>query len=70
MPRGMLPLDEMSHADLYRLRARAGADQQGMLAPHEHRAFAAVYAGYHGLTEGMLNRLVPSAQAAPRRAKP
>ena len=96
---GMLPT---THEELYMLRAQPGADQ-GMLAPHEHRAFARewsqespvaaglslpfaipayqlakllglqdartpasldeLFAGYHGLAEGMLGHLVPSAQA-------
>lgn len=99
----MLPLDQLSHADLYRMRNAPGADQQ-LLAPAEHRAFARefaqespvraglslpfaipaytaakalgltdarspasldeMFAGYHGLAEGMLDRIIPSAYAS------
>lgn len=48
MPKGMLPDDpellaQLSHEELYRARAKPGADQ-GMLAPAEHRAFAREFA--------------------------
>ena len=39
----MLPLDEMSHAELFRLRQQPGADHR-VLAPYEHRAFAREFA--------------------------
>jgi hypothetical protein len=99
----MLDLGEMPHEELYRMRASAAPEMQGMLAPFEHRAFARefaqespvkaalslpfavpayslakalglqkartpatmdeVFAGYHGLAEGMLGNIVPSAYA-------
>ena len=102
MSGGMLPLGDLPHEELYRMRRAPGADQ-GMLAPFEHRAFARefaqespwqaavslpfaipaytaakaagltsarspasldeMFAGYHGLAEGMLDRMVPSAYA-------
>lgn len=33
-------LEEMDHASLYQLRAKAPNALQGLLAPYEHRAFA------------------------------
>lgn len=33
-------LGALSHDTLYRMRGQAGQDQQGILAPFEHRAFA------------------------------
>ena len=33
-------LDKRSHADLYSLRDKLPVDQQSLVAPYEHRAFA------------------------------
>lgn len=43
MNRGMLPIDDMTHAELYALRARPDA-MHDWLAPAEHRAFAREFA--------------------------
>lgn len=43
MTRGMLPLDDLSHAELFLMRQAADADHS-MLAPAEHRAFAREFA--------------------------
>ena len=40
-------LGDMSHADLYRLRGLSSKDDQQMLAPLEHRAFAKEFVGDH-----------------------